>query len=361
MKIKTIMHWKIKMGKLTNSLNLSPSFFGLLLTFCFLFSLTGCSTKWVMESPPVQGSLIWPEPPESPKIRQISIITGFKEEGRSLKSILAGQDEGRLSKPVAVTAGADGRFAVADTGCSCVHLYIPDQKKYVKLSGTKLEQMRSPVGVAFDRDLSLYISDSALGRVFVFDKNGEYLSSLESAGSLPLSRPTGLAYNSRAGLMYIADTLSHKIHVFDTQTKRFFSFGERGSTEGGFNFPTHVFSSVSGDLYVTDAMNFRIQAFNADGKFLAAFGRHGDGSGDFAMPKGVAIDSNDTVYVVDSLFDNVQLFSRTGDFLLTVGSRGTEAGEFWLPSGIFVDRNDKLYVCDTFNQRIQVFQILKHE
>lgn len=308
-----------------------------------------------------ETALQWPQPPNKPKIRQVMTIRGFQEEGTSLKTIFAGKGEGTISQPVAITTGSDGRFAIADTGCRCVHLYVPAEQRYQRLTTANNEEMRLPVSVAFDDELRLFVSDSSRARIFVFDKQGEYLFSLDKLGGSQLKRPTGLAYNRAGKLMYVVDTLSHKIYAIDEKGDVSFSFGERDSGRGNFNFPTHIFSSPSGQLYVTDAMNFRAQIFDSSGRFINAFGHHGDGSGDFAMPKGIAVDKDGIIFVVDSLFDNIQLFNSQGTFLLTLGGRGSAPGEFILPSGIFIDENDTLYVCDTYNHRIQVFQIFRND
>ena len=256
------------------------------------------------------------------------------------------------------------RWPPATTGASpsptwggrCVHLYLPAQQRYLRLTGSDQTRIASPVSVVFDEDLRLYVSDSA-GQVLAFGADGTLLFTLTRAGSAPLQRPTGLTYSSAKHLLYVVDTLANKVHALRTNGDLAFSFGERGNEAGRFNFPTHICRSAAGELYVTDALNFRIQIFDEEGHAVGAFGRHGDGSGDLAIPKGVAVDRDGVVYVVDGLFDNVQLFNRQGAFLLTLGKRGTDFGEFWLPSGAFMSDTGELYVCDTYNRRVQVFRV----
>jgi DNA-binding beta-propeller fold protein YncE len=326
------------------------------LALLILISACGCTSKWVMDAHMTATRLQWPNPPNNPKVKQIFTITGFREEGTSVNTIFSGKGDSRISQPVAVTRGHDGRLAIADTGCRCVHLYVPAGSEYHELSEAGNKEIVSPVSVVFDDELRLYVSDSTRGEILVFDKQGNYLSSLNGLDGARTVRPTGLAFSNDDKILYAVDTASHKIDAYEKQGKFSFSFGARGYENGQFNFPTHIFWSSPGRLYVTDAMNFRIQIFDDTGSFIAAVGHHGDGSGDFAMPKGIAADKDGIIFVADSLFDNIQLFSMKGDFLLTVGGRGTGPGEFWLPSGIFID-DDMLFVCDTFNRRVQAFQI----
>jgi DNA-binding beta-propeller fold protein YncE len=321
-----------------------------------------CASKWTVRATSAPVALQWPHRPLSPKVTFVESLTGFsprKSPRTALKSLVYGGDRGEQSAfvlPVAVAKGGDGRIAVADLGRACVHLYIPEQQRYLRLTGGKDERIASPVAVTFDEASRLYVSDSA-GRVVGFGPDGEIVLSLERAGADPLRRPTGLAYSPRKKLLYVVDTLANRIHAFGTAGDLAFSFGGRGEEAGQFNFPTHIFRSPEGELYVTDSLAFRIEIFDEQGQCLGSFGRHGDGSGDLALPKGVAVDRDGVVYVVDGLFDNVQLFNRRGDFLLTLGGRGVDFGEFWLPSGAFISEHDELYVCDTYNRRIQVFRI----
>ncbi len=325
---------------------------------------SGCAPrKWAA---PMQKTvdLRWPPAPHEPKAVYLGSLAGFYPEGRSFMSLLTGRsDQGALLNPVAIAVGIDNRMAVVDAMRKGVHLYVPARQQYLFLARTDEVSLDTPVSVAFDEHLFLYVSDSALKKVFVFDPDGRFVRAIEYAGTDSFGhaakhrfvRPTGLAFGDN--LLFVADTGAHSVHAYSQSGDFRFSLGGRGIEDGRFNLPTHVAVDAEGKIYVNDAMNFRIQVFDNKGKFLEKFGRHGDGSGDFAMSKGVAVDAWGVVYVVDTLFDNVQLFDRQRHFVLTIGSRGTQEGEFWLPSGIFIDHNDKLYVCDTYNHRVQIFQL----
>ncbi len=329
-----------------------------LILLAFLATAGCASSNWALDSDVSGKQLYWMEAPRSAKVKHFMSITGFEEKNSSIRTFLFGRGKSLLERPVAFASGSDGRFAIADTGARCIHYYVPDQQRYTKLSSLASTDLVSPVSVAFDDELRLYISDSALGRIFVVDKDGSYLFSISAARGEPLKRPTGLAFDADDKLLFVADTLAHTIYAFNKKGEAVFSFGKRGIKEGEFNFPTHLFWSPAGLLYVTDSMNFRIQVFTNTGKFVTSFGHHGDGSGDFASPKGVAVDKKGVIYVVDMLFDNIQLFNEKGVFLLTLGHQGVEQGEFWLPSGLYMDEKETLYVCDTYNQRVQVFEII---
>jgi DNA-binding beta-propeller fold protein YncE len=338
-------------------------------TFPRLLSLLGaalalgaCSSSWSVQTARAPWALQWPFAPGPAKLTYVGALTGFTKKanaGETVASFVAGiekKDADAFVLPVAVATAPDGRIAVADMGRACVHLFLPAEKRYLRLTGTKEEPMLSPVAVAFDPAGTLFASDSA-GRVYAYSPAGAPLYTIHAAGPAPLERPTGLAWAPRLGVLYVVDTLAHAIHAFDAKGVLVFTIGGRGTEGGRFNFPTHLAVTRTGELLVTDSLNFRVQILDEKGKFLGAFGHQGDGSGDFARPKGIAADADGVIYVADSLFDVVQLFDRDGRFLLALGSRGVDFGEFWMPAGIFVDEKSELYVCDTYNHRVQVFRI----
>ena len=336
-----------------------PSALGLLLLLPFL---VGCTARWALRSAEPKLALQWPFAPVVPKVRYVSALTGViasRTAGAALRTVAFGSAQGERGAfvlPVAVATGKDGRIAVADLGTASIHLFVPGSRAYRQLVAAGAARLVSPVGVAFDDESALYVSDSS-GKLIAFAPDGTLRWVRTAAGDAPLQRPTGIAYCASNRTIYLVDTLASRVHAFTPGGELRFSFGERGEEAGRFNFPTHAFCSSQGELFVADSLNFRVQVFDELGKLRGGFGRHGDGSGDLAMPKGVAVDRDGVVYVVDSMFDNVQLFSQQGEFLLTVGQRGTGFGEFWLPAGAFINEKDELYVCDTYNRRVQVFRI----
>jgi sugar lactone lactonase YvrE len=325
-------------------------------------ALAGCVATWAPRTLRPEIVLQWPYQPNPAKLTYLHSLTGFaagRSAGTALRAAVYGREQAERNAfvlPVAVATAADGRIAVADLGRQCVHLYLPVEQRYLRLVGSDRERLASPVAVAFDDRARLYVSDSR-GKVFAFGVGGELRFTLAAAGAEALQRPTGLAWSPGRRLLYVADTLAHRVHAFDGDGRHHSSFGGRGDGEGRLNFPTHLFWAASGELYVTDALNFRVAIFDEEGRPRGAFGHHGDGSGDLAMPKGLAVDGDGVVYVADALFDNLQLFDREGRFLMTLGKRGADYGDFWLPAGVFISPQGELYVCDTYNRRVQVFRI----
>ncbi len=304
--------------------------------------------------------ICWP-PGADCKVRYAGAIREFTQEGQSLATLITGKSlGGKIQRPVAVAIGPDGVMAIADQGRQGVHLYVPARKSYtmIVLAG-KQERLASPVAVAFDDAANLYVTDSQLNAIILYDAAGNHLRTIASVTSVPLQRPTGITFNPRDKRLYVAETLAHRILVFSRMGEFITAIGSRGEATGQLNFPVHLAADQQGMLFVTDSMNFRAQLYNPDNNIWSAFGRHGNGSGDFANPKGIAGDGAGYIYIAETLFDNVQIFDRQGVYLLAIGSQGNGPGQFWMPSGLFIDiPSGQLYVCDTYNQRIQIFELL---
>jgi len=66
--------------------------------------------------------------------------------------------------------------------------------------------------VALDAQDNIYVTDSESGKIFVFDADGKYRHALGSlkGGEGYFKRPTGIAVDSAAQRIYVTDTLRDK-------------------------------------------------------------------------------------------------------------------------------------------------------
>ena len=310
-----------------------------------------------------RADLVWPPAPEQPRIMYLGEVS-TQEDLEKRKPWFSGLGElvfgegkvGILVSPYAVAVDATGLMFVADSGGAAVHAFNLRTRAYHQFSRLSDEEtLQKPVGLATFGD-RVYVVDSLLHRVCVFKKNGTFLFSF---GGERFKRPAGIACGGPDGVVCVADTSGHTIHVFSLNGEFIKQLGTRGLGPGQFNFPTHLWINQTGQLYVSDTLNYRIQVFTREGRFLKMFGQQGDRPGNFAHPGGVATDRSGNVYVTDRQFENVQVFNSDGQILMAFGQEGTEPGEFWLPGGIFVDGRNRIYVADSFNKRIQIFALLE--
>lgn len=324
--------------------------------FALLLSLMayGCAGKPLPD-------LIWPEPPDTPRVKFIRYYSGFNDFRRRnilVDAFLGVEGSPALLKPMSVHVDASGKIFVSDTAAADIFVFDPGRQETTSLGRIGVRGIFKPIGIA---------TDPATGRIFFADSAGNKLYAIQADGAFidtpdppePFKQPSGVAVDTLNKKLYVTDTQNHNIKVFNLDTLKYErTLGGRGKEEGQFNFPSHITVDGKGRLYVTDTMNGRIQVFDADGKFLRTFGELGDAPGMFARPKGVAVDSEGHIYVVDAAFNNVQIFDEEGKVLMYFSSFGGDRGQLTLPAGIAVDKDDYIYVADSWNRRVAVYEYL---
>ena len=314
-----------------------------------------------VQAPPEPAkTLVWPAEPAEPRIAYVRSFSRPEDLGirksmmQRMVEFVFGERDVRMVRPTAVVA-SQGILYVADAGAKGVHRFDTKSDGYRLIRAAGDVALPSPVGLAAGGGGEVYVTDSALAKVFVIRPGADEATPLAFAG---LRQPTGIAYDRTQDRLYVTDTAEHSIVAFDAKGNKVARLGMRGAGDGEFNYPTLIWCDAAGRLFVTDSLNFRVQLFDSSGRFVTKWGRHGDGTGDAARQKGVATDRYGHVYVVDALFHAFQIFDANGDFLLSVGAMGGDRGEFWLPMGIYVGDDDVIYVADSYNRRVQMFRYL---
>jgi len=311
----------------------------------------------------VQGveEIIFPPPPEKSRIRFLQELRGpadLKIKKSFLTKIwefLVGEEPEEFGHPFAV-AVRDEKIVVTDTKKRGFHIFDLGRNNY-RIVVPRVVNLSSPVGAHIARDGRLFIVDSLLKKIFIFDIAGKFQG--EFAHLFPFQRPTGIFSSPYDGSLWVVDTLAHQVISFNPAGEKLFILGKRGTKEGEFNYPTGITIGKDGRIYICDTLNARIQMFSPVGKFISAFGKRGDSTGDFSHPKAIALDSEGHLYVVDGLFDAIQIFDEKGRLLLVFGQRGSRRGEFYVPTSLCIDESDRIFVVDSYNQRLQIFQYLR--
>ena len=305
----------------------------------------------------------WPPPPAQARIKLVRNIGGAEDLGiepsnwRRVVDWLVGNDPVSLVRPTSVVSSSNGTIYVADPGIQAIHRFDTQRARHDLIRRSGGLPLSSPIGLSLGGDDRLYITDSALRKIYVLDRNADAAVPMHT--SRELQQPTGIAVDQDGHQMFVVDTARHEVLTFDLRGRLLFKFGGPGSNSGRFNFPTFIWHDAKRNrIWVTDSLNFRIQEFDEKGRFVSSFGQLGDATGSLSRPKGVATDSEGQVYVVDAMFHSLQIFDPAGQFLLHVGDQGSRPGQFWLPTGLFIDRRNHIFVADSFNKRVQEFRYL---
>ena len=214
-----------------------------------------------------------------------------------------------------------------------------------------------PVYVAVDPTTqNVYVTDRPAGAVYVFDRDGAYLSEFRPAVAIEGWQPLGLAFDAD-GNLYVTDLAAPaRVLKFDATGKLLLTLGDGE----GMSFPNGVAVDADGLVYVSDSNNGRLLVFGADGALLSKIGR-GAGAGNLGLPRGIAVDGQGRAFVVDSSGQGVLVYralvsgQEQPEHLGFFGGHGIADGQFAFPMGVAVDAHGRVYVADTANGRIQVW------
>jgi DNA-binding beta-propeller fold protein YncE len=327
------------------------------------------------------SKLVWPLPPDVPRIKFLQEVMGEErpqvpagqkapKKRQSWMDRVAGlqtTDTGALKrdfrhilgKPYGIGVDSKGRVYVADSFVSAVFVFDLEthQTKLIR-NGTE-GKFGTIIGLTVDNADRVFVVDALMHRVAVFNPDWK----LETYfGDDDLEHPGGVAIDEENRFLYVVDTGKQRLAVFDADNFKFLralggppkSVGDEDP--GTFSKPSNVAVDGEGLVYVTDTMNNRVEIFDADGNFISMFGKAGDGPGNFARPKGIAIDSDGHIWVADAFTNRIQLFDREGHLLAFFGTGGNLPGQFSVPSGVYVDKQNRAFVTEQMGGRLQVFR-----
>ncbi|TMQ29558.1 MAG: hypothetical protein E6K65_08685 [Nitrospirae bacterium] len=197
-----------------------------------------------------------------------------------------------------------------------------------------------------------------------------------------LNFPTAVAVD-RAGHLYIADTLNHRVRRVDAATgvittvaglgqPRCFGDG-RLAVEAGLNEPAALAVSDKGVLYIADQSNNRVRAvdlttgviYSVAGTGMAAY--NGDDvpatETGLAGPSGLALASDGTLFIADSFNGRIRAVDPVTGLIRTVVGDGGEyryqgpdeppSSSLSRPSGIALDEQGNLFFTDSDNHLVR--------
>ncbi len=210
---------------------------------------------------------------------------------------------------------------------------------------------------AIDSDDKVIVVIDKTGRLQRFTHDGKFLSSweLELSGT---GYPTGVSIDQERNI-WIADTHQHRILVLDAQGNEILEFGEYGTGDGQFLYPTDIAFGIDGEVFVSEyGGNDRISVFTRDGVFIRSIGEHGEGNSEFRRPQSIAIDPNSGhLYIADSGNHRVVVLKPDGELVTIISKVGRLKTEMLYPYGILIDSADTFIVCEFGNNRLQRFSL----
>jgi len=313
-------------------------------TVVVLFGVAaGCVTQTKVD----KIEYFFPPPPDQPRLQFLTSFSSEKEfhggEEKSLMTYLTGArpPQKYLSKPYGVAAG-NKKIYICDTELGAVVIADLQAKHFGVIDAQGEGALKMPLNLAVDPDGTCYVADAGREQVVVFDKNGNYLSTIGKQGEM---KPRDVAINKDR--IYIADLQKHSVHVLDKATQNaLFDIpcsGDETNKSRALFTPTNLGLDTKGNLYVSDTGAFRVQVYDANGNFVRSVGEMGDGLGQFARVKGIAVDRQNRLYAADAMSQVIQIFDDEGKLLTWFGEPGSDNKIQNLPAKVALDYDDVPY------------------
>ena len=246
-----------------------------------------------------------------------------------------------------VATRPNGEVIVIDNYNSCV-VVLDDNLSVLKVIGQGGSNSRliNPIGIAVTDDI-IAVSDCGSDQVKKYtlptgvtsvigchgDRNGQF------------NHPKGLAFSNKK-LLYVVDSNNYRIQVFQQDDTFAFSFGNRGSNAGEFQYPTAIAIDLNNNVLVTDCDADCIHLFSHTGHFIQAISSYSP----------YAITISPTGYLItghDGDDNKIRIWSPTYKLINQFGKKGSRPGEFKGITGMAISSRGTIYVAERYNKRLQ--------
>lgn len=262
-----------------------------------------------------------------------------------------------LEKPVGVAYDGDDRIYVTEPTKDTIVVFDADGKNgriFVKDDRTVAKPALAdylvirPLGIDVDANGDVYVASMEKAAVVVFDSAGNKLREIPVMAPRYLHVEDGVLYVLSKGTLYVYDTNG-------TEIGRWGTYG-RGPDQ--MSYPCGVTVTKDGTILVADTNNYRIVALSPDLEPVWIFGKAAvtpeeQNARLLASPTGLALNDEGTIFMVDMLNSFIRLFNPSGGMVGDpLGEAGDLDNQFYYPTAIDFMGDDLFVIADQGNDRV---------
>jgi DNA-binding beta-propeller fold protein YncE len=269
--------------------------------------------------------------------------------------------------PSRLVWGPSGYLYVTDAQMGSVFIYDPNMVIAGELKG-----LGTPFGLYVDAAGKIYVGSDKKDVIEIYNPQGIKIGEM---GKGLIKMPNDIA-SDNDGRLYVVDSKSNTIWVFDANDAILMSIGKGGDGEGEFDFPvaaevayyTDANGQEIGELFVADQGHYLVKVFDLNGNFLRSYGGAPEKGGmmgttwywkgKFVKVQSLSVDSSGYLHALDCYMNRVQILDPvTGGYINSYGAEGSGDDEFKLPFDILFDGLGNTFISDTQNHRIEIITI----
>ena len=274
---------------------------------------------------------------------------------------LALENSPRFLLRVTDATAINGNYYVTDPRIGSVFIY----DEFMVLTG-EIKGLNKPLGVAVDTQGRILVGNNGRDNIEVYDPADGAL--ITSFGEGLVKMPTAITLDI-AGNIYVTDSRSDRVHIFDTSYYPIGSIGKGGIGDDTVTFPLDT-EIIGDEIFVADQGGYRVQVYDLNGNWLRSItfdgtpGQDCDWRGNCAIPglppftrlQALAKDSLGRLHVIDSKAAAVMIFNPAdGAFIDSYGGYGQTEGLLRVPMDVQISATDLAIVTAGDGDRIEIF------
>lgn len=237
-----------------------------------------------------------------------------------------------LRAAAAFDVTGSGVFIVADSSRKDIVVLNPGKDPIHVFGGKNSagNQARTPGGLAYDDEGTVYVTDKKKNQVVAWKNSGWDCDESRVFGKDVLRHPEGVTVDDE-GNVVVVDSGNNRIVVFSKTGNVLRVFGNDALIR-----PSGV-EIHGGDIVVADRGNNRIVVYSAEGNYIRSFGRE-----HLSGPSAVTVHiPTGNIVVADFYHRRIVVFSAEGEFLESIAT-------MQYPTGVKSSNEGMIFViCDT--------------
>ena len=232
-------------------------------------------------------------------VETVQRIQLFSAKGKFLKCLLK-RGEGKVNGMADMCLTKDGNILVVDEdeeSVSRIQIFDYDGNQMLKII-TELESREAAPkfnSVAVDPDGRIIAADIFALSVYIFSTDGKVICKFGKVGHAEGEFETISAVScDNTGKIYVMDSVLKRIQVFDASGSFLSIFGPSRTF-----LRYMVFDCTRGEVIGSDYKDHKVKVYSMDGTFLREHGKFGTGLNDCWFPYGLALTADGKVAIAE--------------------------------------------------------------